>query len=401
MNKIAMIKHPHRSRRLVAMCILTGCILYVVSCLVDQVSYDYSYAPQRRSLQSDGGDSTYADASQRLQRLLERLRSDTTTASDPSPRALPAITSLGPGPALVGPAGRTFDFLDDEADLPTQGVTWYKVLSSPRLTWNVAPYRWNTCPEGERMYLGDTSFSFRLPDPKKPSESLFKELRFRIERRSVRECLWNYSKSCLAGGSLAMNFGKTARDVWHPGDYSLKTSEGTIRVVAYNSGRDCSLPRDFAGAPRSDATTETGTEKTSPLEYLRESASSATNPEGCAAWVEEREARDDLFSFESDLSTVFVDSPWMRIAIQIRQNKVATEDSCINAEMNVWIMNASPELLDGDFGGVLGDSKPSSASPEAVGLVPPSAEGTVMESRTLRIKRAKATDHMVDGPFGI
>ena len=37
-----------------------------------------------------------------------------------------------------------------------------------------------------------------------------------------------------------MKFGKTAHNMRHPGEYKLKTNDGPIRILAYNTNRACS-----------------------------------------------------------------------------------------------------------------------------------------------------------------
>ena len=45
------------------------------------------------------------------------------------------------------------------------------------------------------MYMGDAGFTFHVPDPQDPSKVLqSKYLRFRLEQKDDRSCMWNYSK---------------------------------------------------------------------------------------------------------------------------------------------------------------------------------------------------------------
>jgi len=249
------------------------------------------------------------------------------------------------------------------------------------------------------MFLGDVGFTFRQPPNKsKPNanKSKPKSLRFRVLRRDERTCLWNNSGACLAGGSFVMNFGRTATDVLRPGDYSLKVDGGAIRIVAYNTNRACSLARgrDDLSASGSGGGVASGApppETKSPVDYLREAVPYAVDLEGCEAWTAERERKDDLFSYNSDLSTVNVDTPWMRIALQVRQNKVPTEEECAYASMSVWIADVSPDLAEDEFDGILGGDPNGSTTSSA-------SAGTTRKGRALR--RREIAMHQVDGPFG-
>lgn len=147
-----------------------------------------------------------------------------------------------------------------------------------------------------------------------------------------------------------MNFGKPAprmADMRKPGDYKLKTKEGPIRIVAYNTNTACSRKWQedstvrqeyFSMSPANNGTSA------SPLDYLRQSKSSALDPDACTRFIQERESKNDLFSFNSDITTVHIDTPWMQISIQVRQNKIATESICNFAKMNVWINSVDPNI---------------------------------------------------------
>mmetsp|Transcript_26163 Transcript_26163/g.42542 ORF Transcript_26163/g.42542 Transcript_26163/m.42542 type:complete len:233 (-) Transcript_26163:37-735(-) len=211
-----------------------------------------------------------------------------------------------------------------------------------------------------------------------------KYLRFRVERSDERECLWNSARACLAGGNFIMNFGKKARNILYPGDYSVATSDGAIRIVAYNTNRDCS--RRMADSPRNVTAAPRATEK-APIDYLRQGKSLTENPRKCKAWIKERMLEDDLFTFNSDFSTVHIDTPWMQITIQVSQKKVATEDTCVHAIMNIWITNMIPELLEDQFGGVLGEHHHLTYFSYA----------PKMMSRDL--KHEDVEEHIVTGPF--
>jgi len=284
---------------------------------------------------------------------------------DESPSIVKAIDS---GPELTGLQGQIYQFHPEIAE---SGHSYYQALSSPRFQWNIAPYRWPSCPSGSDTFLGDTGFVFHEPDPNDHSLIKSKHLRFRIQRRADRECLWNHSKSCLAGGNLIMNFGKTSTDILYPGDYSLKTNDGVIRIVAYNTNRACvrkghegsnvaGNDGEAAAAANFNGRVEDAENFVvkQPLDYLRQSISHTADPEKCRAWIDERDTDgdDDVFHFNSDAATVHIDTPWMQIVLQLQQNKVATAATCVYASMNVYVADMIPLLVKNGFGGVLGEA---------------------------------------------
>lgn len=374
-NDKFITKRP-RHLTLAAMGALAGCFLCIISSKLDLDSYNRIDQSQiipggHRLLQSQGGVIGNKSAPKRLN-------------SPPIKRAPRAVASQGAGPELTGLDGQIQRFhIEDHPD--QRGVTWYKLLASSKLQWNMAAYRWNKCPHGEDVFMGNTGFSFHEPDPQDPTKMLSNYLQFRVQRRDERDCLWNYSKACLAGGSFVMKFGKTESDVFHPGDYSLETSDGVIRTVAYNTNRACSIEMnpDIASAGLSLENTA--------IDFLRQAKEYTVDPEGCETWIKEREEKDDLFSFNSDLSTVNIHTPWASITIQVRQNKVKTEESCVFASMNVWVTNLSPDLLADEFSGVLGVEKHFN--------FPPSSSTSNVAIRAL--SHMDTEQYEVDGPFGI
>lgn len=438
-------QRPHRRSRsaIAALAIMAGCFLYMSSSLIDEISYDGTndniqpgqrmlrvkypttnhsiiskkdkylsshindVEPSRESFfqrmlrSSDDGDDYSVNS------LMARLSStsSTNTNRNKAPQVTgPGASSQGAGPSLTGLSGQTFKFYGQQSHL--EGITYYNILASPKMQWNMAPYHWPSCPEGSDMYLGDTGFSFGDNSRKSISASALdsiihtsdnsnKQLRFRITRRDERECTWNYSRACLAGGSFVMKLGPTARDMFYPGDYSIKTSgDGEIRVVAYNTNKYC-MRRTVnareeeeeveanANASSSSSSPRGNPKNKTPIDYLRDTISTAMYPRECEAWINERERKDDLFSVNSDVSTVHVDTPYMQITIQVRQNKVATESTCVYAGMNIWIANISPMMLEDTFHGVL--------------EVNPASPSSAHAHRTLSY--SSVVEHEVEGPF--
>ncbi|KAL7552626.1 hypothetical protein ACHAWF_015856, partial [Thalassiosira exigua] len=305
-------------------------------------------------------------------------------AAEQSPMSRKLFAAQGAGPELTGLDGQAYKL----GAIPDQGVTWYKMLASPKVQWNMAPYHWGDCPQEESVFVGNTGFTFHDVDPQDPSNAKSKYLRFRLERRSERECDWNSAKSCLGGGSFIMNFGKTARDMLYPGSHTLKTTSGVIRVVAYNTIRSCVIEEPkFSAAPQQ-------LPRNAPVDYLRQSLSSTMDPEKCASWIKENEKDIDLFTFNSDIATVHVDTPWMQILIQVRQNKVATKTKCNYGSLNVWVTDVSPEILETYYYGIFGEMNMLTSANRALRAMEMPVDGHAPK------KSVDGKAHVVDGPFG-
>lgn len=365
------LSHPQSTRRnprfiLLSMGIIAAGIVYLrrLVPIIDNELYNLAITDRTRQLRRNG----------RADGILDRLGVRSSMA------LAPAMVSQGAGPELINLAGQTFNF--NTAPRVGRGLNWYRVVSSPRFKWNVAPYRWNQCPAGSDKFLGDTGFIFNEPSPQDPTKMVSKYLRFQITRRDERDCSFNYSKTCLSGGSFLMTLGKTAKQLMHPGDYSLKTSNDKIRIVAYNTNRDCSILNSRAGGESSTSVLSRNADSKTPMDYIRQDKSSTLNPRGCAAWIEERAAKQDLFQYNSDMSTVHVDTPWMQLVIQVTHHKVEMDEACVHSNMNVWITNISKEITEDGFNGVLGGNN------------------FIQNGRTLEYKDAALLDHVVDGPFG-
>ena len=279
--------------------------------------------------------------------------------------------------------------------------SWYNILRTSKLTWNMSPYKYDNCAEGENMFNMNNGFTFHSTDDddddgddgqedegdvtttmrkktsswnvlkrKNTKKSKTQYLQFRLNRRDVRSCLFNGSKTCLSGGNFIMNLGKTAPDMYHPGSYNIgKVEKEMIKVTAYNTIRDCSSNGSNDGNAN-DAASYTQVERRSvmtaddeqqqqsssnekhPIDYLKQDLAFATNPSNCQEWITEREQHQDIFHFNSDQSTIHVDTPSIYIRIDVRQNKVPTDEECNYANMNVWITTATTEMVP--LGGILG-----------------------------------------------
>lgn len=276
--------------------------------------------------------------------------------------------------------------------------------------WTLAPYQWEGCPSGRDMYLGATAVSFVEPHPLHPhdaSQSRAKHLRFRLGRKDRRKCLFNDSEPCLAGGSFAMNFGKRARDVLQPGEYTLKTNEGVIRVVAFNTRWECL--RKWQDATMAEEETQRGATDVNvhrnskgaqdviaktPIDHLRWGIAQTNDPQTCQAWINQRQAKEDIYTYESDHAVVFIDAPWMQFVVEVDQNKVATDANCEYAGMNVYVTEMDEDLLRGGYAGLFGGISMAEVGMDAG---PAEVGSAVRTARALR--RRDGEEYVVDGPF--
>ena len=271
----------------------------------------------------------------------------------------------------------------------------------------MAPYKYDNCPLGNNMFNMNNGFTFHHTDPK--TNKVKKQyLNFKLNRRDSRQCLFNGSETCLAGGNFILNLGMTTPDMYNPGVYNV----GAIHLVAHNTIRDCSRRWYDLGSTETTVqgiwqqqlyqdTTNTAAphlEKKTPFDYLRQGLHLTTNPQRCEAWINEREANNDLFKFNSDQVTVHISTPYMHLNIDVRQNKVPTDTECNYATMKVWITDIADEILlqelrEGRVGGILcaqgqGQEAPLNSPQDAPQEMP-----IVMD-------RMSIDAYQVEGPFG-
>ena len=307
-----------------------------------EIINSYVEAQQQLRAQQEINNS-YNEAQQQQEPL--RVSQDYSNAA--------VIVAQGAGPEFTRMDGQVVK-LDSEPLWSYQGATWYNALSSSTFHWNLAPYRFDGCPEGANMFNLKNGFIFHESDPKNPGTIKSRYLKFRVQRRNDRRCEFNGSEICLGGGNLIMNFGMNAPEMYAPGSFNV----GRIRIVAHNTIGDCARtwydPADSSSMLQTQGSRNIILEK-APIDYLKQNVAVATNPERCEAWIKEREVRNDLFHFNSDQSTIHIDTPWMQITIDVRQNKVPTADTCSYAKMKVWISDINPSLLkETSIGGILG-----------------------------------------------
>ena len=108
---------------------------------------------------------------------------------DPTQDSKALIVSQGAGPQLTGLDGQTIQVNGNKL-WELQGATWYNAFTSSRFHWNIAPYRFDTCPSGQNMFNIRNGFTFKEEDPKIPGRMKTRYLSFQMDRRDARKCLF-------------------------------------------------------------------------------------------------------------------------------------------------------------------------------------------------------------------
>ena len=318
------------------------------------------------------------------------------------------IVSQGTGPEISNSITNTLYKLNEVTHsqwLITERPSFYNIVSSSTFIWNMAPYKYDNCPSGSNMFNLNNGFTFLHPDPKNPSKTKKQYLNFKLNRRDSRQCLFNGSETCLGGGNFILNLGMTTPDMYNPGVYNV----GSIHLVAHNTIRDCSrrwydldtesivqgVGQQMNQQDQASSTFDTPhLEKKTPFDYLRQGLHLTTNPQRCEAWINERELKNDLFKFNSDQVTVHISTPYMHLNIDVRQNKVPTDEECNYATMKVWITDINDEMLlqelrEGRVGGILGAQGQGQGGPQEV-----------LQEMPIVMDTVSIEAYQVDGPFG-
>ena len=155
-----MMKRPRSTQsKLAAIAIIMGCILYIVCSIINPTSFDYD-----ETLINDGNN--------------RYLLADAPAEPEPDLAVNEQVYKLCGDFRHRKPERKLID-----------------VLTPRRLHLNLNKYHWKECPAGQDMFLGDVGITFReTQDSVSAGVALQKYLRFRLERKDDRSCLWNYSK---------------------------------------------------------------------------------------------------------------------------------------------------------------------------------------------------------------
>ena len=226
----------------------------------------------------------------------------------------------------------------------------------------------------------------------------------------------NTDVAALGGGNLIIKLGDL--DIVFPGDYTLRTAKGDIRVVAHNTIAACSRKwydydhKPYAASVHGEDSPAIRRRRLSlqqvkqPIDYLLDNKEAWIDSAECTKWVEERKNNndlfqqlgdgpsvyDDLFQQLGDWSTIYIETPLITYQMELRQNKVDNDESCAYASLDTYITEMSPELEAEDFRGILGETKVKKFDFK---------EGaTIMLDRSIALEYSNDEAYEVDGPFG-
>mmetsp|Transcript_13318 Transcript_13318/g.19208 ORF Transcript_13318/g.19208 Transcript_13318/m.19208 type:complete len:594 (-) Transcript_13318:126-1907(-) len=283
-------------------------------------------------------------------------------------------------PLFMGLNGQVFKF-------EGRSGGWYSNVSTKKLQWNLRFKEFETCPKGENMFVTGTTISLNhlsgLPF-KKPEVAHTISIMVNDEDKFFPGC---QSGVCLGDGSLKISVdGNT--DITSPGDY--KIGNDGVRVIAHNTLSACSRKwYDFVEHDMGVSEDERGRllEKMTPLEFLNGDKGDMLDPKKCTSWMKDRARDDDLFSQEGGWSTIHIKTPTISFHVEYRQNR----ETCNSHNIDAWISEISPVLLDEEWQGVLGETREEKFYPDGK---------LVTSERSYLLSAKDDKDYEVDGPFG-
>lgn len=296
-----------------------------------------------------------------------------------------AAAAVNGDPLFTGLQGQAFKF--DGRD-----GAWYSNVAAKSLQWNLRFGKFDTCPQGENMFVTGTAMTFfRLESSGKSKEVVHSIVVEVVDPEKVApDC---NSGVCLGDGSLKISI--DGQDIVHTGDYPLTNIGG--RVVAHNTYAACSRKwYDFDKmAQDSDVsplrTTRELKRINAPVDYILQSRGEMIDSEGCQGWLDDRIANDDLFEQSGQWSTVHIKTPLVSFHVEYRQND-GTNGDCAYKSIDAWISDASVTLKEQKWEGVTGETR----------YLKYYADGTpITNDRSMLLVGKDDGDYEVDGPTGV
>jgi len=284
-------------------------------------------------------------------------------------------------PLFMGLHGQVFKF-------EGRSGAWYSNVSTDKFQWNLRFKEFETCKENENIFVTGTTITLyhlsNLPFHK-PQVAHTISIMVADEDKFFPGC---QSGVCLGEGSLKISVdGKT--DITSPGDYQLGNNGG--RVIAHNTFAACSRKWFDYVLPEMDPAEKTRRHlnivKKTPLEFLNKDLIDTLDPEKCATWIKDRTRDGDLFSQNGGWSTIHIETPTLSFHVEYRQDK----DNCYSHTIDAYISEVSPVLLEGEWQGVLGETRNPKFYPDGK---------PVTSERSYLLNAKNDSDYEVDGPFG-
>eukprot|EP00591_Stephanopyxis_turris_P008745 CAMPEP_0195527406 /NCGR_PEP_ID=MMETSP0794_2-20130614/29054_1 /TAXON_ID=515487 /ORGANISM="Stephanopyxis turris, Strain CCMP 815" /LENGTH=604 /DNA_ID=CAMNT_0040658305 /DNA_START=125 /DNA_END=1939 /DNA_ORIENTATION=+ len=254
--------------------------------------------------------------------------------------------SVSGDPLFVGLQGQNFKF-------EGKSGAWYSNLSAKKLQWNLRFKEFDTCPKDENMFVTGTTISlYRLRGLPYMKPELAHSIAIMVPNEDTffPGC---DSGGCLGEGSLTISVdGKM--DIVSPGEYLLGENGG--RIIAHNTFAACSRKwHDYAISEGnvSEGDYERRLSQKTPLDFLIEDRGQILDPENCHAWILDRAKKNDLFSQRGGWATIHIETPTIKFHVEYRQGT----DKCNFHNIDIWISEISPVLLEDEWGGILGETR--------------------------------------------
>jgi len=290
----------------------------------------------------------------------------------------PAAGASG-DPIIMGVKGQQFKFDGRDGG-------WYANLAAKELQWNMRFKKFDTCPEGDDMFVSSLAYSFDGGESK---------ILIAATPVAIPQCQQE-GAVCLGDGTLHISFDGGETFVSNPNDYTFSLRS---RLVAHNTYAACSkkwfdynlsVAKQEQHLRRGDEDPRRqlqATSKKTSLDYLTEEKRSMINPTECEQWMQERLERNDLFLQDGEWSTIHIETPAVSLHLEYRRNNAhkKVDGQCQFQSLDSWMTNVSPSLHNDVWNGILGETR----------------LGDETDTDRFKILRGKQdTDYEVDGPFG-
>eukprot|EP00591_Stephanopyxis_turris_P001726 CAMPEP_0195518940 /NCGR_PEP_ID=MMETSP0794_2-20130614/14000_1 /TAXON_ID=515487 /ORGANISM="Stephanopyxis turris, Strain CCMP 815" /LENGTH=872 /DNA_ID=CAMNT_0040647995 /DNA_START=133 /DNA_END=2751 /DNA_ORIENTATION=+ len=283
-------------------------------------------------------------------------------------------------PVFLGLQGQVFKFDGSSGK-------WYANVATSTLQWNLRFREFETCPEGENMFVTGTGITLLHPSKvpfAQPQVAHTIAIMVADEDKFMPGCDSD-SEICLGGGSLKIYVDE--EEFTAPGDYPLGKMGG--RVVAHNTFAACSRKwYDYVVSDEDDSRVHRAVKSKSPIEFLIEDRGEVLDRASCDEWIKDRVTDQDFFAQNGDWSTIHIETPTIKFHVEYRQSN----DDCKSHILDAWISEVSPVHYEKKWQGILGETHEPKFYPNGE---------PVTSERSFLLDGKDDKDYEVDGPFGI
>eukprot|EP00543_Licmophora_paradoxa_P013787 CAMPEP_0202473872 /NCGR_PEP_ID=MMETSP1360-20130828/92077_1 /ASSEMBLY_ACC=CAM_ASM_000848 /TAXON_ID=515479 /ORGANISM="Licmophora paradoxa, Strain CCMP2313" /LENGTH=656 /DNA_ID=CAMNT_0049100955 /DNA_START=50 /DNA_END=2023 /DNA_ORIENTATION=- len=329
---------------------------------------------------------------------------DPTPGPTPAPTPPPSKTGKGVNgdPLIMGMAGQLFKF-------EGRNGAWYSYASASSFQWNMKVNQFEGCPGGSDKFT--TGFGLTVfgdgPDGKNTRSLHNIEINVVNEHSTGTGCGFEPHKAndygCLGAGSLEIMIDghKVSRSI----DTELK--DGSGRVIAFNTISSCSrrwfdfemTPVNEIGAISMLSPAATSTIRRRRLDerntegifnVLDDLKDTTVNKDSCESWMAERKDRGDILEQAGTWSTIVIKTEKISFHVEYKQE----QERCNAHNLDVWISEVSPDVLNENWEGIIGETKPMDYN-DAIHI------GTSHMSREEALKFPRDEDYEVIAPFSV